>query len=120
MMLSKPAGVRDGRRRDDAGGRSGQSGAHRAGGAPVAVDITPPFDCTMWNGPCERLRRQRLFELAEIAADHRLQIGVQRRGRRAFELADFQAAPDARPATIVVGPDCFGGVSAARSFSGLA
>ena len=62
-----------------------RTGSRRA----VAVDMTPPFDCTMWNCPAKRCSASAAFELAEIVADDRLQIGVERRGRGTLELADL-------------------------------
>ena len=44
----------------------------------------------MWNVPAKSCLRQRVLELADISADRRLQISVQRRGRRAFEFADLR------------------------------
>ena len=42
----------------------------------VAVDMMPPFDCTMWSWPGKLLRLERGFELADVGGDDRLQIGV--------------------------------------------
>ncbi len=61
--------------------------------------------------PAKAFRGQRIVELAEIAADHRLQIGVERRGRGALEFADL-GKDLAGTGDVAIGPD--GG----RSFQG--
>ena len=61
-----------------------RTGSRRA----VAVDMMPPFDCTMWI--CALLScASACFELGDVGGDDRLQIGVDRRRRGALELADL-------------------------------
>ena len=54
--------------------------------------------------PAEALGGQRRVELAEIAADHGLEIGVERRGRGPLELADL-GKDLARAGDVAIGPD---------------
>ena len=95
--------ARDRTRGDDAGRRPRERGAHRQ--APCGrrrhhaavrlhdVEITP-----------EAARRQGSLELAEIRADDRLQIGVERRRRAALEFADLRQDL-ARGRDMLIGPD---------------
>ena len=70
---------------------AGPDSAVRAGmPRAVAVDMMPPFDCTMWKRPPKPPCRQRAFELAEIVRHDRLQIGVERGGGGALEFADLR------------------------------
>ena len=76
------------RARDHAGGRARQRRAHRQlprgrGRHDPAVRL---HDVELAR---EALLRERRSSLPMIGGDHRLQIGVDRRGRGAFELADF-------------------------------
>ena len=68
-----------------------RTGSRRA----VAVDITPPFDCTMWNLPAKFCCASASSSLPQIGADDRLQIGIERGRRGALELADFRQDLDA-------------------------
>ena len=84
----------------------------------VAVDMTPPFDCTMWNVPGKPPLVQRRLEPRQVAADHRLQSGIDRRRRGALELADL-VQDLVRGGDVVVGPEACTAASAAALVGGI-
>jgi hypothetical protein len=105
-------------RRDHPRRGARQRGAHRQAAGGVDA-ITPPFDCTIRNSPAEAARLQRRFEPVEVARDLGLQIGVERGGREALELADLgQDLVEA--VTWGLGQSARSASTAARSLAGLA
>ena len=88
---------------DDAGGGAGEGGADgKAAGGRRGHDAAVGLDDVERAG--EAAFGERAVEFAEVAADDRLKIGVQRGGRGALELADLRqdlgGAGD-----VAVGPD---------------
>ena len=69
-----------------------------------STDMTPPFDCTMWNSPAKSRSLERALQPVQIAADDRLQIGVERGRRGALEFADLRQDL-VRGDDMIVGPD---------------